>query len=189
MQNRQIRVERMAIPEVMLITPPCFADSRGHFREAFSVPQFAALGITDSFVQDNQSRSHKNVVRGLHCQIAPAIQGKLVRVVAGAIWDVAVDVRHGSPTFGQHVCAVLSAENGAQFWVPGGFLHGFLSLEEGTEVLYKVTAPYVREAERGVRWDDPALAIPWPVAPQAAIVSDKDRVMPLLSECGPWYHT
>ncbi len=181
-------VERMAIPEVMRIIPPRFADSRGHFSESYTASKFAAVGIPDVFIQDNQSRSHKNVVRGLHLQIAPAVMGKLVRVVHGRIWDVAVDVRHGSPTFGQHVATYLSAEEGDQFWVPGGFLHGFVALEEGTEVLYKVTAPYMREAERGVRWDDPALAIPWPVDPAAAIVSDKDRVMPLLSECEPWFH-
>ena len=183
-----MQVERFAIDGVMKITPPRYADSRGHFSEAFTVAKFAAIGIADTFVQDNQSCSHKGVVRGLHCQIAPAIQGKLVRVVRGAIWDVAVDVRRGSPTFGQYVGVELSAENGAQFWVPGGFLHGFVSLEDQTEVLYKVTAPYVREAERGVRWDDPELAIAWPVSREAAIVSDKDQVMPLLSESDAWYH-
>jgi dTDP-4-dehydrorhamnose 3,5-epimerase len=182
-----MQVERLAIPEVMRITPPRFVDSRGHFSEAFSVARFAAIGIADTFIQDNQSCSKKGVVRGLHCQIAPAVQGKLVRVVHGSIWDVAVDVRHGSPTFGQHVGATLSAENGAQLWVPGGFLHGFVALEDDTEVLYKVTAPYVREAERGVRWDDPGLAIPWPVAREAAIVSEKDQIMPLLAECEPWF--
>jgi dTDP-4-dehydrorhamnose 3,5-epimerase len=182
-----MHVERMAIPELLRITPPRFADNRGHFVEAFTVEKFAAVGISETFVQDNQSCSHKGVVRGLHCQIAPAVQGKLVRVVRGAIWDVAVDVRRGSPTFGHYVGTELSAENGAQFWVPGGFLHGFLALEDDTEVLYKVTAPYVREAERGVRWDDPGLAIAWPIDPAAAIVSDKDQVMPLLAECDDWY--
>ena len=178
-----MQVERMAIPDVLRVTPPRVADSRGHFIEAYSAAKFAEIGIPDLFIQDNQSRSHKNVVRGLHCQVAPAIQGKLVRVLSGSIWDVAVDIRPGSSTYGQHVATILSAENGAQFWVPGGFLHGFVALEDGTEVLYKVTAPYLREAERGVRWDDPALALPWPVDPLQAIVSDKDRVMPSLAEC------
>jgi dTDP-4-dehydrorhamnose 3,5-epimerase len=182
-----MQVERFEIPEVMKITPPRYADSRGHFSEAFTAAKFAAIGITEPFVQDNQSSSHKGVVRGLHCQVAPAIQGKLVRVVRGSIWDVAVDVRRGSPTFGKYVAAYLSAENGAQFWVPGGFLHGFVSLENHTEVLYKVTAPYVREAERGVRWDDPGLAIAWPIDRASAIVSEKDKVMPLLSESDAWY--
>ena len=177
-----MQVEIMAIPELLRITPPRFADSRGHFSEAYTLAKFAAIGIPDVFIQDNQSRSHKNVVRGLHCQVAPAIQGKLVRVVSGSIWDDAVDVRPGSATFGQHVATILPAENGAQVWIPGGFLHGFLALEDGTEVLYKVTAPYLREAERGVRWDDPQLALPWPVDPTLAIVSDKDRVMPTLAE-------
>lgn len=182
-----MQVQRMAIPEVLLITPPRFADSRGWFSEAFNAPKFAEIGLTEPFVQDNQSHSRKHVVRGLHCQIAPAVQGKLVRVLKGAIWDVAVDVRRGSPSFGQHVAAELSAENGAQFWVPGGFLHGFVALEDGTDVLYKVTAPYVRDAERGVAWDDPGLAIPWPVTREAAIVSDKDQVMPRLSDCEAWF--
>ena len=182
-----MQVETFAIDGLMRITPPRFADSRGHFQEAYTATKFAAIGIGDLFVQDNQSLSHKNVVRGLHCQIAPAVQGKLVRVVSGAIWDVAIDIRVGSPTYGQHVGTMLSAENGAQFWVPGGFLHGFLALEDGTEVLYKVTAPYVREAERGVRWDDPALAIPWPVKPGEAIVSEKDQMMPTLAEQETWF--
>lgn len=182
-----MQVQRMAIPEVMLITPPRFADSRGWFSEAFNAAKFAEIGLAETFVQDNQSHSRKNVVRGLHCQIAPAVQGKLVRVLKGAIWDVAVDVRRGSPTYGQHVAAEISAENGAQFWVPGGFLHGFVALEDDTDVLYKVTAPYLREAERGVRWDDPTLAIPWPVRPGEAIVSDKDQVMPTLPSDETWF--
>jgi len=126
-------------------------------------------------------------VRGLHCQIAPNVQGKLVRVLSGSIWDVAVDIRVGSPTYGQHVAAILSAENGAQLWVPGGFLHGFMALEADTDVLYKVNAPYDRGAERGVLWNDPGLALPWPMAPGEAIVSDKDQELPRLSECDPWY--
>jgi dTDP-4-dehydrorhamnose 3,5-epimerase len=182
-----MRVERLSIPEVMLITPPRFADQRGFFSEVYTESKFAAIGLDAHFIQDNQSRSAKGVVRGLHCQIAPNVQGKLVRVLSGAIWDVAVDIRAGSPTYGQHVAAILSAENGAQLWVPGGFLHGFVALEADTDVLYKVDAPYDRSAERGVQWNDPGLALPWPLAPDEAIVSDKDQELPRLADCDPWY--
>jgi dTDP-4-dehydrorhamnose 3,5-epimerase len=127
------------------------------------------------------------VVRGLHCQIGDNTQGKLVRVLNGAIWDVAIDIRRSSPTYGQHVAAILSAENGAQLWVPHGFLHGFCALEPDTDVLYKVDAPYDRAAERGVRWNDPGLALPWPLAPGEAIVSDKDMELPTLSACDAWF--
>lgn len=183
-----MKVERLAIPDVILLTPPRFGDDRGFFFEAYSAPRFAAAGIDAAFVQDNQSRSRKGVIRGLHCQIAPSVQGKLVRVLRGAIWDVVVDIRHGSPSFGQHVSAILSSENGVQLWVPGGFLHGFCALEDDTDVLYKVDAPYDRAAERGVAWDDPDLALPWPLPAGEAVVSDKDRVLPRLKDCEAWYH-
>ena len=139
-------------------------------------------------MQDNQSFSRAcYTVRGLHCQVAPFVQGKLVRVLRGAIWDVAVDARAGSPTFGQHAAAVLSAENGSQLWVPPGFLHGFCTIEPDTEVAYKVTADYDRDAERAVIWNDPDLALPWPVAPEVALLSDKDRMLPRLAECDRWF--
>jgi len=182
-----MKVERLAIPEVMLITPPRFADARGFFAETWNKARLAAAGLDVTFVQDNQSRSHKGVVRGLHCQIGDNTQGKLVRVLNGAIWDVAIDIRRSSPTYGQHVAAILSAENGAQLWVPHGFLHGFCALEPDTDVLYKVDAPYDRAAERGVRWNDPGLALPWPLAPGEAIVSDKDMELPTLSACDAWF--
>ena len=181
-----MNVERFAIEGVLLITPPRFADSRGFFSEAYNKARFAAAGLDETFIQDNQSRSRKGVVRGLHCQIGANTQGKLVRVLRGSIWDVAVDIRTGSPTYGQHVSAVLSAENGSQLWVPGGFLHGFMALEDDTDVLYKVNAPYDRAAERGVIWNDPALALPWPEVSEA-IVSDKDMELPVLADCEPWY--
>ena len=181
-----MKVERLSIPEVMLITPPRFADSRGHFSESYTQSKFAAVGLDEVFIQDNQSRSHKGVVRGLHCQIGANTQGKLVRTLVGAIWDVAVDIRKGSPTYGQHAAAILSAENGAQLWIPGGFLHGFIALEEGTEVMYKVNAPYDKAAERGVIWNDPTLALPWPMAGET-IVSDKDMELPKLADCDVWY--
>jgi dTDP-4-dehydrorhamnose 3,5-epimerase len=182
-----MNVERLAIPEVMLITPPRFVDARGFFAETWNKARLAAAGLDVTFVQDNQSRSHKGVVRGLHCQIGDNTQGKLVRVLNGAIWDVAIDIRRSSPTYGQHVAAILSAENGAQLWVPHGFLHGFCALEPDTDVLYKIDAPYDRAAERGVRWNDPGLALPWPLAPGEAIVSDKDMELPTLSACDAWF--
>ncbi len=183
-----MKSERLAIPEVILITPPKFGDNRGFFSETFKRDAFAQAGVDQPFVQDNHSLSATpGTLRGLHCQVAPHIQGKLVRVVRGAIWDVAVDIRNGSPTYGRHVGATLSAENWSQLWVPGGFLHGFVTLEPDTEVIYKVTAPYDRASERGVAWDDPALAIPWPLASADVVLSDKDAKLPRLAECEPWF--
>ncbi len=174
-----MKVERLAIPDLILVTPPRFGDARGFFSEVFNVSRFAAAGIDAAFVQDNQSLSQeRGVVRGLHCQVAPHPQGKLVRCTKGAIWDVAVDARRASPTFGQWAAAELSAENWAQLWVPPGFLHGFCTLAEGTEVIYKVTGSYDRASERGVIWNDPVLALPWPVAEHEAVLSDKDRALP-----------
>jgi len=156
-----VKIAQLAIPEVLLITPARYGDDRGYFSETYSMPRLADAGITAPFLQDNQSFSRAaGTIRGLHCQIEPRVQGKLVRVIRGAIWDVAVDARVGSPSFGQHVAAVLSAENGSQLWVPPGFLHGFCTIEPDTEVIYKVTALYDRGAERGVIWTDPALALP-----------------------------
>lgn len=183
-----MKVERLAIPDVILVTPPRFGDARGFFSEVFNAARFAEAGIPGPFIQDNQSLSRaKGVIRGLHCQVAPNPQGKLVRCLKGAIWDVAVDIRVGSPTYGQHVGAVLSAENWQQLWVPVGFLHGFCTLEPDTEVIYKVTAPYDREAERGVIWNDPDLALPWPIAPGEAVLSDKDQVLPRLEAARGWF--
>ena len=184
-----MNVEKLAIPEVILLTPSRHGDARGVFSETFHVRRFAEAGVDQPFVQDNQSVSAKSgTVRGLHCQIAPHVQGKLVRCLRGAIWDVAVDVRHGSPTFGRHVAAVLSAENWQQLWVPGGFLHGFCTLEPDTVVLYKVTGEYDRAAERGVIWNDSTLALPWPVASGDAVLSDKDKALPRFADCDAWFH-
>jgi dTDP-4-dehydrorhamnose 3,5-epimerase len=183
-----MKIEPLSIPDVVLITPPRFGDTRGFFSETYSERKYAEAGISQPFVQDNHSLSARpGVLRGLHCQIAPSVQGKLVRVAKGAIWDVAVDIRRGSPTYGRHVAAVLSAENWAQIWVPGGFLHGFCTLEPDTEVIYKVTADYNPAAERGVRWDDPDLAVPWPIAAGAALLSEKDKGLPHLVECDAWF--
>ena len=183
-----MKVERLAIPDVLLIEPPRHQDPRGFFSETWNAARFAEHGVGPTFVQDNHSLSvPRGVIRGLHLQIDPNPQGKLVRVVRGAIWDVAVDVRRGSPSFGRHVAAVLSAANWMQLWVPVGFLHGFCTIEPDTEVIYKVSAPYDRAAERGVAWDDPGLDVPWPIPRDAALLSDKDRALPRLSECPEWF--
>jgi dTDP-4-dehydrorhamnose 3,5-epimerase len=177
-------VEPTVIPDVLVITPPRFLDDRGFFSETWNAARFADAGIDARFVQDNHARSaDRRVVRGLHLQIGPNAQAKLVRVVRGAIWDVAVDIRRGSSTYGRHAGVVLSAENWQQLWIPAGLLHGYCTLEPDTEVIYKVTAPWDRQAERGVIWNDPALALPWPMAPDEAILSDKDRVLPRLADC------
>jgi dTDP-4-dehydrorhamnose 3,5-epimerase len=184
-----MRAEALAIPDVLLITPNRFGDSRGWFSETYHARRFAAAGVEAQFIQDNHSMSARRyTVRGMHCQIGANAQAKLVRVVRGAIWDVAVDIRHGSPTYGQHAAAVLSAESGAQMWVPTGFLHGFCTLEPDTEVIYKVTADYDREAERGVIWTDPDLGLPWPVPAGEAVLSEKDTMLPRLAECDVWFH-
>lgn len=174
-----MKVERFGIEGVIAVTPDRYGDERGFFSETWNAARFAALGIGASFVQDNHSLSRDRfVVRGLHCQVGPNAQGKLVRCLRGAIWDVVVDARAASPTFGQWEAIELSAENWRQLWVPVGFLHGFCTLVPDTEVTYKVTAPYDRAAERGVRWDDETLALPWPVEPGSVVLSDKDRVLP-----------
>ncbi len=174
-----MNVERLSIPDLILVTPPRFGDARGFFSEVFKLGAFRDAGIDIPFVQDNQSLSReRGVIRGLHCQVAPHSQGKLVRCIKGAIWDVAVDARRGSPTYGQWDAAELSAENWAQLWVPPGFLHGFCTLQPDTEVIYKVTDIYDRGSERGVIWNDPDLALPWPIRPEEVVLSDKDLVLP-----------
>ena len=170
------------IPDVKILAPRRHGDHRGFFSEVYSRKAFAAAGLPPlEFVQDNHSLSaERGVVRGLHYQLPPAAQDKLVRVVRGAILDVAVDIRRSSPTFGRHVRAVLSADNWQQILVPAGFAHGFVTLEPDTEVLYKVTSYYSPEHERGILWNDPALGIDWGVDPAAATLSKKDREYPPL---------
>lgn len=181
-----VQVRRLALPDVCEIVPPRFADARGFFSETWSAPALAAAGIGTGFVQDNHSLSvEAGVLRGLHYQEPPFAQAKLVRVVRGAIWDVAVDIRHGSPTFGHWVGLHVSAEAWNQILVPEGFAHGFVTLEPSTEVVYKVSAAYSREHDRGLRWDDPALAIAWPLEGRAPLLSDKDRNAPLLADAAP----
>ena len=178
-----MQVEHTALPEVAIVTPPRFGDARGFFSEVFKADAFAAAFGPTAFVQDNQSWSAETgTVRGLHYQLPPYAQGKLVRVLRGRILDVAVDIRRASPLFGRHVAVELSAANGEQLWIPPGFAHGFCTLEPDCEVLYKVTAPYAADHEYGVAFDDPALGIGWPVTPGAAILSDKDRRHPPLAE-------
>ncbi len=169
----------------LLLTPRVFGDERGFFFESWNQQAFNAAAGDTAFVQDNHSRSSRGVLRGLHYQLPPHPQGKLVRCVLGEIFDVAVDIRRSSPTFGQWVGAVLSADNKQQLWVPAGFAHGFLTLSEQAEVLYKTTDFWNRDCERAIRWDDPALAIAWPLETLAGAepqLSEKDAVAALLAE-------
>lgn len=183
-----MEIEQLAILEVLLITPCRFTDARGFVSETFKRRRLAEAGISLDFVQDNDSFSREcGTIRGLHAQHEPSVQGKLVRVVKGAIWDVAVDARHGSPTFGRHAGAELTAENGRQLWIPPGFLHGFCTLAPDTLAIYKMTAEYHPACECGILWNDPDLAIPWPVDPARAVLSEKDRVRPRLADCPIWF--
>ena len=163
------------IPDVKIIEPEVHGDARGFFFESFNRRRFReATGLDPDFVQDNHSKSARGVLRGLHYQLEQA-QGKLVRVAAGRVFDVAVDIRRSSPSFGRWTGAELSAQNYRQMWIPTGFAHGFLVLEDDTEFLYKTTDYYAPEHERTIRWDDPALAIPWPLDGIEPRLSDKDR--------------
>ena len=169
----------LRLPDVMIVTPTRFGDSRGYFLETWVADDFRRLGITADFVQDNQAGSaQKGTLRGLHYQKTPHIQAKLVRVISGAVFDVAVDLREGSPTFGEWVGATLTAEGGEQIFVPRGFAHGYCTLEDDTVVAYKCDNAYAPAAEGGIHFADPTLAISWPVAADMAIVSDKDRALP-----------
>ncbi len=164
----------LAIPEIVLFTPKVFGDERGFFYESFNARVFnEATGLQQDFVQDNHSRSVKGVLRGLHYQLPPHAQGKLVRVVQGEVFDVAVDIRRSSPTFGEWVGAVLSAQNHNQLWIPPGFAHGFVTLSETAEFLYKTTDFYSTKSERCIAWNDSQIAIEWPID-FAPTLSDKD---------------
>ncbi len=171
------------IADVILFEPKVFSDDRGFFYESYNRKTFHALGLEADFVQDNHSRSRRGVLRGLHYQLAPRAQGKLVRVIVGAIFDVAVDLRRSSPTFGRWVAVHLSAENKKQIFIPEGFAHGFLTLSSWAEVCYKTTEYYSPEHERCLLWNDPALKIPWPLADgEKPVLSPKDAQGVLLSE-------
>ena len=171
-----MQIQTTAIPDVLILEPKVFGDDRGFFYESFNQQRFADLtGIAANFVQDNHSKSSKNVLRGLHYQIQQP-QGKLVRVVAGEVFDVAVDIRASSPTFGKWVGVVLSAENKRQLWIPEGFAHGFMVTSESAEFLYKTTDYWAPEFERSIAWNDAAIGIDWPLHGDAPILSAKDQL-------------
>lgn len=172
-----------AIPAVKILVPKKHGDHRGFFSEAYSQKTLQSVGIDAVFVQDNHSLSaERGVVRGLHYQVAPMAQDKLVRVIRGAILDIAVDIRKSSPTFGKHVSAIISAENWHQIFVPVGFAHGFATLEPNTEVIYKVTNYYSPSHERGIRWNDPKLQIDWQTNESTATLSPRDREHPMFAD-------
>jgi dTDP-4-dehydrorhamnose 3,5-epimerase len=176
------------IPDVKLITPVRHGDARGFFAELFRVDVLREHGIAVEFIQDNQAFSAAaNVVRGLHFQTPPAAQAKLLRVAAGAVIDVAVDLRRGSASYGRHVAVELSAESGTHIFIPEGFAHGYRTLVPNTEVIYKVNRYYSSAHDRGLRWDDPALGIAWGAAADAVVLSDKDRRQPLFAELPPLF--
>lgn len=178
-----ITCERLAIDGVLLVKPQRFGDARGYFVETYTKRTFVETGITVDFVQDNQSLSReRGTIRGLHFQLAPEPQTKLVRVLAGSVFDVAVDLRDGSPSYGRWCGATLTAAEGEQLFIPVGFAHAFCTLEPDTMVAYKVDGFYNKAAEGGVRWDDPDIGIAWPVAPGEIKLSDKDAALPLLRD-------
>ena len=178
-----MQVSPTAIADVLLIEPKVFGDERGFFLESYNAQTFARVtGLAENFVQDNHSRSARGVLRGLHFQRAPHAQGKLVRVTAGAVWDVAVDIRRGSPSYGKSVCVELSAQNNRQLWIPRGLAHGFLVLSESADFLYKTTDYYHAASERSLRWDDPAFGIAWPQTGAAPTLSAKDAAAPMLAD-------
>ncbi len=183
-----MEVIETTIPEVKLIRPPRHGDDRGYFSEVYSRRAWSQLGLDLEFIQDNQSLSRQpGIVRGLHFQVPPFAQTKLMRVVRGKILDVAVDIRRGSPTFGRFVAAVLSADQWNQMLIPKGFAHGFCTLEPDTEVLYKVDTFYEPTHDRGLLWSDPELGIKWPVDNDRATLSERDRRHPRLSELPPYF--
>ena len=181
-----MKVENTAIEGIKIIEPDVFGDNRGWFVEQYNKARYQAAGITADFVQDNESFSSKGVVRGLHWQAGEHAQAKLVRVIRGAVWDVAVDIRKGSPTFGKYVAAVLTGENKKQFFIPRGFAHGFVVLEDNTLFSYKCDNLYCKASERGLMFDDPALGIEWPELDVEIKLSEKDKTHPPLAEIEPW---
>lgn len=177
-----MRLEATSLPGVVVVSSPVHGDSRGFFVETFHEEVFATLGLPTHFAQDNQSRSSKGVLRGLHYQVHQP-QGKLVRVASGSVFDVAVDIRRSSPNFGKWTGVTLNAGDGRQVWIPPGFAHGFLVLSDVADVVYKCTTVYHAESNRGIRWDDKDIGVDWPIeAGQIVSLSDKDRAAPLLGE-------
>jgi dTDP-4-dehydrorhamnose 3,5-epimerase len=185
-----MQVNDLGLSGVLEIVPKKSGDQRGFFAETYQRRRFMDMGITQDWCQDNQSYSaEKGVLRGLHFQVAPSAQDKLIRVLRGSIFDVAVDIRHGSATFGKWVACELSASKFNQLLIPKGFAHGFLTLEADVEVLYKVSAPYAPQCDRGILWNDPAIAIAWPLAPgQTPILSGKDQAAPTLAAIASSIH-
>jgi dTDP-4-dehydrorhamnose 3,5-epimerase len=184
-----MKIEQLEIADIFFLTPARLGDSRGFFSETFRADAFAAHGVDVTFVQDNHAFSaKKGVLRGLHFQVPPHAQGKLVRCTRGAILDVGVDIRIGSPTYGRHVAVELSAANWHQLWVPPGFAHGYVTLEEDCEVVYKVTDYYAPDCDRGIAWDDPALGIDWRISADGVVLSDKDKQHPRLVDAAPAFH-
>ncbi|GGH52932.1 dTDP-4-dehydrorhamnose 3,5-epimerase [Comamonas phosphati] len=178
-----MKVTPTAIADVVVIEPKVFGDARGFFLESFNQQAFnEATGTRFDFVQDNHSRSSRGVLRGLHYQLPPHAQGKLVRVTSGAVFDVAVDIRQGSTTFGKWVGTELTAENHKQLWIPPGFAHGFVVLSDTADFLYKTTAYYAPQSDRGVLWNDPQIGIQWPDLGTDFLLSDKDMKQPLLTD-------
>lgn len=174
-----MKITPTALPEVLILEPTVFADERGFFLESFNQRAFeAAIGHSLSFVQDNHSCSQRGVLRGLHYQLPPHAQGKLVRVSRGSAFDVAVDIRRRSPTFGRWVGTTLDARSQRQMWIPPGFAHGFLALQDDTHFQYKTTAYYARDCERAIAWNDPAVGIGWPTLGTALLLADKDAAAP-----------
>jgi dTDP-4-dehydrorhamnose 3,5-epimerase len=176
-----MKIEETSIPDILVIQPDIFEDNRGYFFEFYNKKKFQQIGIDPDFVQDNQSLSHKGVLRGLHFQIAPYEQGKLVRVIQGSVNDVVVDLRKDSSTFKKYFSTILSAENNLMIWIPPGFAHGFYTLENNTIFTYKCTNYYNKEAERGIIWNDPELSINWGDA--NPMVSEKDASLPTWLKC------
>jgi dTDP-4-dehydrorhamnose 3,5-epimerase len=175
-----MNIQKTPIEGLLILTPSTFKDDRGIFFESYNKELFSSLGLDAEFVQDNQSVSHKGVLRGLHLQSPPFAQGKLVRVVSGSVLDVAVDLRKASPTFGKHFALNLDAENNSFFWIPEGFAHGFIALENNTIFQYKVTNYYDKGSEMSIRWNDPLLNISWGI--ESPTVSEKDKRSPLFED-------
>ena len=174
------------LPGVLILEPKVFGDARGYFFESWNRTAFEAVGITNNWMQDNESKSCFGVLRGLHYQAAPYTQAKLVRVISGTVLDVAVDIRKGSPTYGKHVSVELSAENKRMLYIPRGFAHGFVVLSDEAIFLYKCDNIYMQSSERGIMYNDPALAIDWRIAPEKIILSEKDRKHPAFADITPW---
>jgi dTDP-4-dehydrorhamnose 3,5-epimerase len=184
-----VMFETLFLPEIKIIHTPKHIDERGFFSETYNKGDYSRAGINLEFLQDNHVMSkQKGTVRGLHFQIPPFAQAKLVRVARGAIFDVAVDIRGGSPTYGKHVSAIISAKAWNQIYIPIGFAHGLVTLEPDTEVIYKVSGLYSPNHDRGLLWNDPALAINWPISEPQALLSDKDKRQPKLSQLPAYFH-